>query len=242
MATKSRTKSKKNTNNSRVKKNKIKRRKLKIGAILVFLLIVICIAIIIMGILSRPITNIYISNNKYLSDQDVIELAGLSNYPSAAETVSLLVEKKLEKNDLIKSAKVYKKWFSRVYINIEENRPLFYNDSSQKTVLLDGKEIDSIIECATLINYVPDTIYNNFVNAMKEINEEILIRTSEIKYDSNDVDEERFLFIMNDGNYVYLTLNKFKSINNYISIIKKFGDKKGILYLDAGEYFQIFNN
>ena len=44
---------------------------------------------------------------------------------------------------------------------------------------------------------------------------------------------------MNDGNYVYLTLDRFNNVNSYIDIIKKFGSKKGILYLDSGEYFKV---
>ena len=39
---------------------------------------------------------------------------------------------------------------------------------------------------------------------------------SEIKYDPNDVDDERFIITMNDGNYVYLTLHKFNKINHYL--------------------------
>ena len=77
---------------------------------------------------------------------------------------------------------------------------------------------------------------------MKSIDEKVLNRTSEIIYDPNDVDPERFMFIMDDNNYVYLTLRKFDNINNYINIVKKFGDKKGILYLDSGEYFKILDN
>ena len=44
---------------------------------------------------------------------------------------------------------------------------------------------------------------------------------------------------MSDGNYVYLTLEKFEVIDNYVDIIKTFNNKKGILYLDSGEYFKI---
>ena len=73
------------------------------------------------------------------------------------------------------------------------------------------------------------------------LNKDILIRISEIKYDPNDIDNERFYLTMNDGNYVYLTLNKFDKINNYLEIVKTFNNKKGILYLDSGEYFEIFD-
>ena len=51
---------------------------------------------------------------------------------------------------------------------------------------------------------------------------------------------------MSDGNYVYITLDKLKSINNYVKIIleiiNKFGKKNGTLNLDAGEYFEIFKD
>ena len=46
--------------------------------------------------------------------------------------------------------------------------------------------------------------------------------------------------MMQDGNYVYLTLDRFRNINNYVEIIRKFEHKKGILYLDSGEYFKVF--
>ena len=47
---------------------------------------------------------------------------------------------------------------------------------------------------------------------------------------------------MNDGNYVYITINKLPNINNYVNIIKEFNGKKGILYLDSGEYFKIMED
>ena len=81
---------------------------------------------------------------------------------------------------------------------------------------------------------------------MKEVDRDIINRISEIKYDPSKVDKERFIFTMSDGNYVYITLDKLKSINNYVKIsleiINKFGKKNGTLNLDAGEYFEIFKD
>ena len=45
---------------------------------------------------------------------------------------------------------------------------------------------------------------------------------------------------MNDGNYVYVTMKKFDVLNNYVDFIREFDNKKGILYLNSGEYFKIF--
>ena len=47
---------------------------------------------------------------------------------------------------------------------------------------------------------------------------------------------------MNDGNYVYINLDKFESINRYSEMVTMFDNHKGILYLDSGEYFKILDN
>lgn len=249
MATRSRVQSR--SNNINTKKNAVrsnnktvvkKKRRIKFKAVFILLLVIIIFGIILLGLLSRPITNIYISGNKVLSDQEIIDIAGLSNYPSTLKNMSIVIKSRLEKNINIMSAKVNKKKLTKVYIEIEENIPLFYNSSVNKTFLYNSKEIDGSLDCATLVNYVPDTIYTKFISEMKKLNIEVLDRVSEIKYDPNDVDEERFLILMSDGNYVYLTLSKFDKINSYVSIIKNFEGKKGILYLDSGEYFKILEN
>ncbi|MDD3392828.1 MAG: cell division protein FtsQ/DivIB, partial [Bacilli bacterium] len=81
--------------------------------------------------------------------------------------------------------------------------------------------------------------YKELIAAMNDIDSDILKRISEIEYDPNSVDSDRFLLYMNDGNYVYLTLDKFDSINSYLDIIKNVEGKKGILYLDYGNNFTV---
>lgn len=225
-----------------VSRTKQPKRKIKIKKILIFLVFIIILIYLIISFLLIRIKNIYVSGNIMLSEQEVIDISKISDYPNTFLNLSPIIEARLEKNVKIKSAKVYKKWLNQVYIEIEENYPLFYNDSSKKTILLDGKEIDEKTNSSILINFVPDTLYEKFITKMSEIDKNILLKISEIKYDKNEVDETRFLFTMTDGNYVYLSLNTFEKLNNYIDIIKNFSDVNGILYLDSGEYFEIFEN
>ena len=140
---------------------------------------------------------------------------------------------------MIKDAKV-KKQFRKITIKIEENYPLFYNQNIKKTVMYDFRETKDNMNAPILINSLTDEVYKLFKEKMKLVKRNIIDRISEIKYDPNSVDEERFLFTMNDGNYVYITLEKIENINSYIDIIKTFENKKGILYLDSGEYFELF--
>ena len=44
---------------------------------------------------------------------------------------------------------------------------------------------------------------------------------------------------MVDKNYVYITLDKIEKINKYNSIIQELEGKKGIIYLDSGDYVEI---
>lgn len=223
-----------------MKKKKAKRKyKIKYQNLVVFLLIIYIIYVIVANFLKQRITNIYITNNNYLSDQEIIEIASLQDYPMTVTNTCKSIKERLESNVYIKSVNVYKKNRKEVYIDVIENRPILYKASLDKTVLLDGSEVSGNMDAPILINYVPDTIYNDFINKMQSIDVDVLNRISEIEYNPNNVDNERFLLTMNDDNYVYLTLYKFDNINNYIDIIKNFENKKGILYLDSGEYFKV---
>ena len=224
------------TNKKVVKKKKVK---IKYGRLFLFLVILFLVFYLFINIFKFNITNIYIKGNKIYTDQQIIDLAKINNYPSTFKALSLVIEKNLESDIYIKKAVVKKRFLTKVYIEIEENKPLFYNETKHKTVLSNQKETDDIFMVPTLVNYVPDSIYANLIKKMLIIDDEILKRISEIKYDPTDVDEERFLFTMNDGNYVYINLYKMSKINSYIDIIEKVDNKKGILNLDAGDHFTI---
>lgn len=223
-------------------KKKVKKKyRLKYQNIFVILLSIYLLFFVGYTLINKKISNIYIINNSYLTDQEIIETAKIDNYPSSITNSCSKIKKRLLKNIYIKNVKVYKKNITEVYIEVEENRPLFYNTTTNKTILLDGTLVDKNFNAPVLINYIPDTIYKTFLNSISNVSIDVINRISEIKYDPNEVDAERFLLTMNDENYVYLTLSKFESINNYVDIIRKFEGKKGILYLDSGEYFKVMN-
>lgn len=184
------------------------------------------------------ITNIYIKNNNILTDQEVIDASGLRNYPSFILTTNYSIKNKLLKNNLVKKVKVKKGLWGKVYIDIEEYKPLFiYEDK----VILDNKnEVGLDISLPILVNKVDDEILDKLISKYESVNDEIKLMISEIRYDPNDIDKERFLFTMSDGNYVYITLYKLSSIDEYLKITSTLKDKKGILYLDSGNYFEVF--
>ena len=221
---------------ARAKKQK---RKLKAKNVFILIILVAFFAAIVSYLYTLKIKVITVKGNTLYSEWQVIKIAKLDDYPSSMQNMSGLITNRLKSDPYIKNAKVHKRFFTRVDIEIEENLPLFYNAVNKKTVLEDGTETDNNFPVPTLVNYVPNKIYEDFLTEMANTNYSIVKRISEIKYDPNEVDKERFLLMMSDGNSVYLTLSKFNKVNHYVEIIKEFDNKKGVLYLDSGEYFKV---
>ena len=176
-----------------------------------------------------------------MSDQDIIEIANLQNYPRAFFVFSNSLEKKLSDNSFISKVNVHKK-FTKIYISVVENRPLFYDNVNNKTVLMDGTVVSEIYNVPILENSVNSDIYSSFLNQLSLLNSDVYSNISEISYVPNDVDNSLFLLSMNDGNYIYVNLDKFSSVNKYFDMVVNFNNHKGILYLDSGEYFKILDN
>lgn len=219
-----------------------KRKKLKIVAVLLFLLILSSICYISYILLDMPIKNILIKGNTILKDQEIIEQANLQDYPSFLRTTSHKIKKNLKNSPYIASVHVRKQFFNKLVIEIEENSILYIDSNTNKMVLSNGKNIDidrNSIGNAVLINEVDAAYKEKFIKKMNEIDKNILRKVSEIKYEPTNLDKGRFLFTMTDGNYVYLTLTKFKNINYYEDVLPQLEGKKGILYLDSGNHFEI---
>lgn len=220
-----------------------KKKHIKFIPVLIALVCLIIILFIAVIVINLPIKNIYVKGNYYLTDQEVIDSAKINNYPSFILTTKKQIKKELNKYSIINKVNVSKKIWGKIYITVDEYNVLFrqYNDDN-KVVLENGKEIDDIenrYKVPKLLNYVPDTKYNDFIKSMSKIDENIKMQISELSYVPNEQDKDRFLLYMNDGNYVYLTITKFKQINYYEDVLKSLNGRKGILYLDSGNHFKI---
>ena len=170
---------------------------------------------------------------------EIIEFAGISDYPSIFEYTTRELTEKIESNKYVASVKIRKKKLKEIYIEVTENIPIFYDMYSNKTAFSDGNFYDGNDASCVLLNYTPASYLEELKNGFIDMNVDVRNRISEIQYVPNDVDEERFLLTMNDGNYVYITLGKIDLLDSYLDIIKSLDDKKGILYLDSGGYFEI---
>lgn len=220
-----------------MKKTK-KKRKLKKIRFLFLLFFIVGISFAFIKLFDVRIYSIKIKGNKILTDQEVIETAKLEDYPSFFETLSYTIKKRLLKNNYIESVKVTKGFLS-VNITIKEKKVLYIDKETNYKYTYNSKFKDDKSICVPyLIGSVPEGKMKRFIKAMNKINSDMICQMSEIKYDPNDIDEDRYYVYMNDGNSVYLTVNKFDKINKYNTILEKIGKQNGTLYLDYGDYFE----
>lgn len=196
--------------------------------------------LIILWYRTLNIKNIYVVGNKLLSEQEIIEEANLTNYPKIYEVSKSEIENKLLKNDLIKKVTVSKTLLGKINIIITENTVLL-KLSDNKYLTDENKEIimdEDLLGIPILKNDCKE-IQEKLLKRLLLVNTSILNHISEIEYQPNDLDKERFMCYMNDGNYVYITLSKIELINSYNEIYPTLDNKKGILYLDSGNHFEI---
>ena len=225
---------------------KVKRR-LNIKALLVYILVIYLFVMLVYYFLSRPIKNIYITGNEYLSDATIIENAGIKEYPSVLKMNIFKIKSNIEKMDYIKDVKVRRNLFGKLTIDVTEARALFYNRNNEKIVLSNGKEIDddNSYGYPSLINYVPKKIYKKMIVTLDKIDYDILTSVSEMEYSVSRsgekvLDDTRFIFRMNDGNTVYINLINIKNLNKYQEICATLDNPKGVMYLDSSSNENIY--
>ena len=220
---------------------KVKKKKTKFFKIILFLIVLIIIGISIKLLLEVKTKNIVILNNNYYTDEQIIEKANLENYPNFILLNTKSIKNKLKKLDLIEDVKVIKRWGFILKIKVKEKRILYYIRSKEEYMTSDNNsyKLDDQIGYPTLINYVPEKIEEAFVKGLSKVDESVIRQISEIEYSKTDYDDKRFLLYMNDSKRVYITVSKVEVLNKYVDIVKKIGNKKGTLYLDSGNYFEI---
>lgn len=222
------------------KVKRVKKRKLNWKRVLILLLILYLIAMLLYTFFTMPIKNIYIKGTNLLTDNDIIEVANLKDYPSIFKISKSKLKKEISSLELVEDVDIKKTITGKLTITITEARPLFFNRTTNKVVLSNNKEVENnnYLGIPTLINRVPTDILSDFITALSEIDHDIIKMINEIEYDpniSNDItiDEYRFLLRMNDSNHVYVNIINMERLNDYESVFATIGDLRGTVYLDS---------
>ncbi|MBQ6546995.1 MAG: FtsQ-type POTRA domain-containing protein [Bacilli bacterium] len=221
------------------------RRKFKIFIFILSVIILIGLGVFLLCsyVLDVKTRTVIMHGNSIVSDDEILEIADIIDYPNFFLTNTKNIERKLEKDVFIKNVEVKRDLLLQFHIYIEENKPLFIREDTNMIVFDKNNEVKNNVskdlDVPYLINYVPNTKYDDLIKKLKQINYGLLKRVSQIKYEPTKYDEDRFILYMNDSNRVYINLPKFKNFNDYDKMVVKFEGKTGKLYLDSGNYFEI---
>lgn len=223
------------------------KKKINKKGLIVVLLTLYLIIMIFYYAFTLPVKNIVIKGNTLVSESLILENAKISNNDKLIKLNKDTIIKNIENIELISNVEISKSLNGTVTIKINEAKVLFYNVLNNTYVLSNGKEtnLENVLGIPVLVNYVPSDIYENLIKKMTKIDGDIISLISEIEYApdiKNDItiNANRFLFRMNDGNFVYIDLANFENISKYKVIYTTLNDEKGILNLDSSSDQVIF--
>lgn len=221
------------------KKNK---KKIRIRSIIFIILFLYLIGSFSYYIFTLPIKNIYIIGTNLIEDQEIIDIAGLKNYPSILKLNINKMEKKVRELELVNDVKIKRNILGKVIIKITEAKPLFYYRANSVLYLSNGKTIkdeQKYLGIPIVINYVPSNILNDLIKRFSDLNDNIIGQISEIEYNPDEkngtiLDENRFIFRMSDTNTVYIDTINLEKLNNYQKICATLEEGvHGYIYLNS---------
>ena len=227
-------------------RKKVKKR-LNIKRLIVFILFIYLLISGIKRVFNEPIRNIIISGNYLVSDYDIIEKAGIKNYPSIMKLNTNKMKNQIKENPLISEVEIKRNMHFQLLIKVKELKVICLDRNNNLILLSNGNKIpndNSYLGIPNLINYTKEDVLKSFLEEMGKLDYDIINSISEIEYspsiskDEKLVDETRFLLKMNDGNLVYINISKLNNLKYYQKIYASLNDKKGILHLDSGSYLE----
>ena len=217
--------------------------KLKVGVLIKIICFLIIIFLVLFYYFNLRVHNIYIKGNKNIKDVDIINTLEIGDYPKIFKLSKKDMENKLKENPLITDAKIKRNLLGRLDIEIKESDIVLYYKYNESYVTSDLEFIfdETYYGYPTLINFTPDTVFDNLIIGLNKIDRDIVMQINEIEYnpykaaDGSIIDENRFILKMNDGNQVLIDTVNIKNLNDYNKIYISIGMDtiKGTLYLDT---------
>ena len=218
-----------------VKRKKRKRRNRKI---IRFLLVVLVLSMSVFYLISdiSKVRALTVKDNIYYSDQQILEKANLDYDSRYVLTLGIWVNYKLEKDPLIKDAKLKKDLYGGFTITIEEEKVIGYLMNDENQLLIQGQgiyEIENIsLKNIPRIGEFNEEQLDELNQAFKDVDANILTMISEILPHSETYNSDMVMLVMNDGNRVISGYDGISLINQYKKILPQLEGTHVCLFMD----------
>ena len=186
---------------------------------------------------ASSVYRIAVEGNRYLKDEDIIELSGLSDKSKYLLLIPMNVQRKIESDPLIESAKVERLDGRLVRISVKEKKILGYAPENGLNVLIlengekmgIGKKNMYLISCGPYIEGFDEEGMNSLIHQMSKCEAKVIEQISEIhrfpqlKYQDVEI-------IMRDGNYVFTSVYGIELLEHYFDIQSSYASSKNSWY------------
>lgn len=212
--------------------------------LVVFLCVFIFVLLFLLPVIK--INEINVNKTYFLTTDEIYKKIGFEPKQSISTIEFLMIKKRLKSKSSYDIQTSYSFDTSILNINIDEFKPIA--GIGDQIYYTDGESIyndtNTNIDVPVLLNLTP-TLQNEVMDELSKLNYDIIKQINAISSNSNQVNTSLLLIEMKDGNYVEINANqisqKLKYYNDISLIIRqKNGNKKGIIHLNIGDYYEPF--
>ena len=220
---------------------KKKKKKLsKIGKITISLVLLI-FTLIILFVLTRKVNSIKIEGNDLVNDEYILELLDLDEDSMVFDGYNFVKISQAKKDKLIDDIDIKINKGRLLVVNVKENKPVGQRVINDKTqlILASGDIIDyqsGSIKDLTLLPYfvdIDDEKTSKIAQKFAQLDNDNLFRISEVHDLSFTYDDDMVKLVMDEGYYIYSSLEGITYVKNYLQIIANDqNDNKCILIME----------
>lgn len=217
---------------------------------LLFYLSVFFILISVIVYLQSPLSHvktIEISGNETLTNDDVIQLAGLQEKTNIWTVDRMDLEHQLENVAVIRKANIKKQYPWTIKIAIKEHSIVgFLNEDSEYLPVLENgnvlveNQFFTLGDAPVLNGFTDEQYLNRMVDELSHLPTSILKLISEVVWNPSKQNKYKVTLYMSDGFTVEATIRGFSNkMKNYPSIVSQLDeDETGIIHMSVGSYFE----
>lgn len=219
-------------------------------------LVIIGLTVLIVGSLlvyflssASNVRSVKVVNNRYLSDEYIQELTGISTDSKYLLLFTSFNGFKAEDSPLIKDIRVEKGGNRSVVIYVEENTIMGYRYTDKMELVLgDGTIIPFESRYIYSLAILPMFMINDndrtvaIAKEMNNLDTDIISRISEVKEYSLSYDPNMVKFVMDDGYRIYTSLDGVKYIAEYLKIITSSSSKHSCIFIDPDHQMAVIRD
>ena len=208
----------------------------------VFVLAIFCgFVLIAAGFLLSPASKVKgfdIEGNYFLSDEEILNISGISDQSRYLFLFDSLTEEHLKDNPLIQDAEVKVKNDGTVSIHITEKVIIGYRYKTYPELIFqDGTVMELSNQYAYLYAEVPLIVgfnedISDFAKAFEKVPQKRIASISEIHRHEYSYDPNGIEFVMKDGNRFFASFYSADVINQYNGVASALSEKSVCLYAD----------